>query len=293
MLNMAASGGSPTRTAAPVMLTPLRNLRLLSILPPVRYLRAELAGLFHCLRNSRRSHQRNQQALELEPRRLELVVQLVRWSFSIRRAFPAGRRRIGTSAGRRIPGTRGCRPGSSLTAWRRRNSSSGSPRFRPARRSRAESAAARLARRRLRRRGAGHRNHLLLADTGRWRRNARTRSRSDPSADGRTRTSGSRRARPSAAARPFGFWPSTSGSGSVVMTPGGGGGTCWHSSCSRMKMPRAVGEVSVGPAVDARNVPWPRMPARGASRPETSPSRTDPSAQARRTPRRAPSVRKL
>ena len=45
-----------------------------------------------------------------------------------------------------------------------------------------------------------------------------------------------------------------------MMTPGGGGGTCWQSSRSRMKMPRAVGDVSVGPAVDARNVPWPRMP---------------------------------
>ena len=46
------------------------------------------------------------------------------------------------------------------------------------------------------------------------------------------------------------------------MTPGGGGGTCWQSSRSRMKMPRAVGDVSVGPAVEARNVPWPRIPAR-------------------------------
>ena len=30
-------------------------------------------------------------------------------------------------------------------------------------------------------------------------------------------------------------------------------GTCWQSSCSRMKMPRAVGDVSTGPAFAARN----------------------------------------
>ena len=64
--------------------------------------------------------------------------------------------------------------------------------------------------------------------------------------------------------RPLAGFRSTSGSGSVVMTPGGGGGTCWQSSRSRMKMPRAVGDVSVGPAVEARNVPCPRMPARGS-----------------------------
>src|SRR5579863_9463768 len=54
-------------------------------------------------------------------------------------------------------------------------------------------------------------------------------------------------------------------SGSLVSTFGGGGGTFWHSNCSRMKMPRAVGEVSVGPALAARNDASPRIPARWES----------------------------
>src|SRR4051812_42028662 len=51
-------------------------------------------------------------------------------------------------------------------------------------------------------------------------------------------------------------------SGRLVSTLGGGGGTFWHSNCSRMKMPRAVGEVSVGPAFAARNDASPKIPAR-------------------------------
>ena len=48
-----------------------------------------------------------------------------------------------------------------------------------------------------------------------------------------------------------------------VSTFGGGGGTCWHSNCSRMKIPRCVGEVSVGPALAARKDASPNRPERG------------------------------
>src|SRR5258708_34541241 len=50
--------------------------------------------------------------------------------------------------------------------------------------------------------------------------------------------------------------------GSVVLTPAGGGGTTWQRKCSRTKSPRSVGEVSAGLLVSARNVAWPRTPAR-------------------------------
>src|SRR5438309_8445809 len=72
MLNIAASGGNPTRIAAPVMLMFLRNRLLLnditvsSVRPqsPVPVLRQPVEEL-------RRAHQRDQQLLESESRLAE------------------------------------------------------------------------------------------------------------------------------------------------------------------------------------------------------------------------------
>ena len=77
MLNMAASGGSPTWTAAPVMLMPLRNVRLLSCIiclrdgRAVRLKPAHLATGAPFSQELRGFDQRNQQVLETEPRILE------------------------------------------------------------------------------------------------------------------------------------------------------------------------------------------------------------------------------
>src|SRR6059036_2492908 len=66
-LNIAASGGSPTRIAAPVMLMFLRNRRLLSgIVWSPRTLR-----LRQSFQELRRADERQQQRLEAESRFLE------------------------------------------------------------------------------------------------------------------------------------------------------------------------------------------------------------------------------
>ena len=51
--------------------------------------------------------------------------------------------------------------------------------------------------------------------------------------------------------------------GSLVLTSGGGGGTAWHSSASRTKRPRLVGDGAVGWALMARKLAWPSTPRRG------------------------------
>ena len=94
----------------------------------------------------------------------------------------------------------------------------------------------------------------------------------DPSADGTKRRSDSRRA-PTCAAGEAAASRSSARAASVL-TSGGGGGTCWQSNCSRTKMPRAVGEVSTGPAVAVRNDACPSSPARRASGREAAPART-------------------
>src|SRR5438270_8913813 len=62
---MAASGGSPTLTAAPVRLTPRKNLRLLrGMLPP---LLSYFIIIVQSLQKLGRTHQRDQQVFEVEP----------------------------------------------------------------------------------------------------------------------------------------------------------------------------------------------------------------------------------
>ena len=58
--------------------------------------------------------------------------------------------------------------------------------------------------------------------------------------------------------------------GSLVSTLGGGGGTAWHSSDSRMNLPRLVGEEVLGWAKMVRKLPWPSTPAAPAGRPAAS-----------------------
>src|SRR5215204_4115304 len=50
--------------------------------------------------------------------------------------------------------------------------------------------------------------------------------------------------------------------GSLVLMSGGGGGTAWHSSVSRMNLPRRVGDGAVEWALMARKLAWLRMPRR-------------------------------
>ena len=103
--------------------------------------------------------------------------------------------------------------------------------------------------------------------SGRRHRSSPGRSRSDPSGDDNSSRPGCPCGSACAAASRSGR--STVGSGTSVFTPGGGFGTCWQSSCSRMKMPRAVGEVSTGPAVEVRNEAWPEQARASRARRET------------------------
>src|SRR5438477_1967912 len=70
VLNIAASGGRPTRIAAPVMLMLRRNRRLLSGMNVSPCLTPSRVAL-HSLEELRRPHERHEQLPELEPRLAE------------------------------------------------------------------------------------------------------------------------------------------------------------------------------------------------------------------------------